>query len=76
MSAARISIVEPTPVSDAGHCAAIFGSLHRAAPALSYRLWIDRRADAPSVAAAGVLFERHFHRPRCAMWPGRHGRTR
>lgn len=35
MSAARISIVEPTLVSDAGHCAAIFGSLHRAAPALS-----------------------------------------
>lgn len=58
-----IEIVEPTLVSDAGHCAAIFGSLHRVAPDLPYRLWIDCRADAPSVAATGAPVERHFWRP-------------
>jgi glycosyltransferase involved in cell wall biosynthesis len=59
----HVEIVEPTLVSDAGHCAAIFGSLQRAAPDLPYRLWIDRRADAPSVAATGVPVVRHFIRP-------------
>lgn len=59
----RINIVEPTLVSDAGHCAAIFGNLYRAAPTLPYRLWIDRHADAPSVAATGVPVERYFDRP-------------
>jgi glycosyltransferase involved in cell wall biosynthesis len=57
-----IHIVEPTLVSDAGHCAAIFGSLHRAAPDLPYRLWVDRHADAPSVAATGVPMVRYFNR--------------
>ncbi len=57
-----INIVEPTLVSDAGHCAAIFGSLYRAAPDLPYRLWVDRRADAPSVAATGVPMVRYFDR--------------
>ena len=59
----HIEIVEPTLVSDAGHCAAIFGSLFRAAPDLPYRLWIDRRANAPSVAATGVPTIKHFVRP-------------
>jgi hypothetical protein len=62
MPAREIQIVEPTLVSDAGHCAAIFGNLFRAAPHLPYRLWVDRQADAPSVAATGVPCERHFHR--------------
>lgn len=55
-----VNIVEPTLVSDAGHCAAIFGSLYRAAPALPYRLWVDRNADAPSVAATGAPMVRYF----------------
>lgn len=59
----HVEIVEPTLVSDAGHCAAIFGSLYRAAPDLPYRLWIDHRADAPSVAATGVPTVQHFLRP-------------
>ena len=58
-----VNVVEPTLASDAGHCAAIFGSLYRAAPDLPYRLWVDRRADAPSVAATGVPIVRHFFRP-------------
>jgi glycosyltransferase involved in cell wall biosynthesis len=58
-----VEVVEPTLVSDAGHCAAIFGSLFRAAPDLPYRLWIDRRAHAPSVIATGVETVRHFVRP-------------
>ncbi len=57
-----INIVEPTLVSDAGHCAAIFGSLYRAAPDLPYRLWVDRQAVAPSVAATGVPMVRYFDR--------------
>jgi len=59
----HVEIVEPTLVSDAGHCAAIFGNLYRAAPDLPYRLWADRHADAPSVAATGVPLVRHFVRP-------------
>lgn len=59
----HVEIVEPTLVSDAGHCAAIFGSLYRAAPDLPYRLWADRRAEAPSVAATGAPMVRHFIRP-------------
>ena len=58
-----VEIVEPTLVSDAGHCAAIFCSLHRAAPDLPFRLWIDRRADAPSIAATGVPTVHFFLRP-------------
>lgn len=58
-----VEIVEPTLVSDAGHCAALFGSLHRAAPDLPFRLWIDRRAQAPGVDATGVATVRHFARP-------------
>lgn len=59
----HVEIIEPTLASDAGHCAAIFGSLHRAAPDLPYRLWIDRQAQAPSVSATGVPVVRHFVRP-------------
>lgn len=57
-----VNVVEPTLASDAGHCAAIFGSLYRAAPELPYRLWVDRHAEAPSVAATGVPLVRHFFR--------------
>lgn len=39
-----IDIVEPTLVSEAGHCAALFLGLRAAAPDLRFRLWIDRRA--------------------------------
>lgn len=58
-----IQIVEPTLVTDAGHCAAIFNSLHRAAPDVAYELWGDRRAQAPSVEATGAPLHRHFARP-------------
>jgi glycosyltransferase involved in cell wall biosynthesis len=37
-------VVEPTLVTEAGHCAALFSGLHGAAPDLAFRLWIDRRA--------------------------------
>ena len=58
-----VECVEPTLVSDAGHCAALFGSLYRAAPDLPYRLWVDRRVEAPSVAATGVATVAYFARP-------------
>lgn len=58
-----IQIVEPTLASDAGHCAAIFGSLYRVAPDLPYRLWVDRNANAPSVQATTATLQRYFVRP-------------
>lgn len=41
---AVIDLVEPTLVTEAGHCAALFQGLRAAAPELRFRLWIDRRA--------------------------------
>jgi len=57
-----LEIVEPTLVSEAGHCAALFGSLRAAAPALPYRLWIDRRAQLPRFEQQGVTLRRFFSR--------------
>lgn len=62
-AAMPVQIVEPTLASDAGHCAAIFSNLHRAAPDIDYQLWVDRHAQAPSVAATGAAIRRHFIRP-------------
>jgi hypothetical protein len=58
----NLEIVEPTLVSEAGHCAALFGSLRAAAPALPYRLWIDRRAQLPRFEQQGVTLQRFFSR--------------
>jgi hypothetical protein len=58
----HLEIVEPTLVSQAGHCAALFASLRNAAPTLPYRLWVDRRAHLPQFEQQGVLLERFFSR--------------
>jgi hypothetical protein len=60
--AVHLEIVEPTLVSQAGHCAALFASLRNAAPALPYRLWVDRRAHLPQFEREGVPLERFFSR--------------
>ncbi len=57
-----IEIVEPTLASEAGHCAALFASLHAAAPALPVRLWIDRHAQVPRLQQQGVPLQRFFRR--------------
>ncbi len=57
-----IEIVEPTLVSQAGHCAALFASLRAAAPALPYRLWVDRHAQLPQFERQGVMLQRFFSR--------------
>jgi len=57
-----LEIVEPTLVGEAGHCAALFSSLQRAAPFLPYRLWVDRRAQLPQIAGSGVALRPYFHR--------------
>jgi hypothetical protein len=58
----HLEIVEPTLVSQAGHCAALFSSLRNAAPTLPYRLWVDRRAHLPQFEQQGVPLERFFSR--------------
>jgi hypothetical protein len=58
----HVEIVEPTLVTEAGHCAALFDSLRAAAPGLPYRLWIDRHADVPRIERRGVVVQRHFSR--------------
>ena len=58
----HLEIVEPTLVSEAGHCAALFASLRTAAPALPYRLWIDRQAQLPRIEQQDVPLQRFFHR--------------
>jgi hypothetical protein len=58
----HLEIVEPTLVSEAGHCAALFASLRAAAPELPYRLWIDRRAELPRFERQGVPLQRFFSR--------------
>jgi len=60
--AVHLEIVEPTLVSQAGHCAALFASLRNAAPALPYRLWVDRSAHLPQFEQQGVPLERFFNR--------------
>ncbi len=57
-----VEIVEPTLVTEAGHCAALFASLRGAAPTLPYRLWIDRRAHLPGIEGSGVPLRRYFSR--------------
>jgi hypothetical protein len=58
----HLEIVEPTLVSEAGHCAALFASLRAAAPALPYRLWVDRHAALPQLEAQAVTLRRFFSR--------------
>ena len=58
----HLEIVEPTLVSEAGHCAALFASLRAAAPTLPYRLWVDRHAQLPRFEKQGVTLHRFFNR--------------
>jgi hypothetical protein len=62
MPAAVIEVVEPTLVSEAGHCAALFRGLHAAAPDLRFELWIDRRAQLPGWIGAGTVLRPYFRR--------------
>ncbi len=57
-----IDVVEPTLVSEAGHCAALFRGLRSAAPDLHWRLWIDHRARLPGWAASATALVPRFHR--------------
>jgi hypothetical protein len=58
----HLEIVEPTLVSEAGHCAALFASLRAAAPSLPYRLWVDQHAQLPRFEQQGVTLQRFFNR--------------
>lgn len=62
MSAPLIEVVEPTLVSEAGHCAALFRGLSDAAPDLAFRLWIDRRARLEQWAAGRAQLQPMFRR--------------
>jgi len=57
-----IEVVEPTLVSEAGHCAALFQGLRSAAPGLRFRLWIDRRAQLAGWTDASTELRPTFHR--------------
>ncbi len=57
-----IEVVEPTLVTEAGHCAALFAGLRAAAPDLSFRLWIDRRAQLAGWDSQRVALRPLFHR--------------
>ncbi len=57
-----IDVVEPTLVSEAGHCAALFRGLCAAAPGLAWRLWIDRRAQLPGWTTPMTQLVPHFAR--------------
>ncbi|SPE24242.1 conserved hypothetical protein [Burkholderiales bacterium] len=57
-----IEVVEPTLVSEAGHCAALFAGLRAAAPDLAFRLWIDRRAQLAGWNAQSTALRPVFHR--------------
>lgn len=59
---ALIEVVEPTLVTEAGHCAALFAGLRAAAPDLAFRLWIDRRAELPGWDERDVRLRPVFHR--------------
>jgi hypothetical protein len=65
-AATVIEVVEPTLVSEAGHCAALFQGLHAAAPGLQFRLWIDRRAQlvgwADSATQLRPVFDRRWRK--------------
>ncbi len=58
-------VVEPTLVTEAGHCAALFSGLHGAAPDLAFRLWIDRRAQLAGWRATRIepYFSRRWRKP-------------
>jgi len=57
-----IEVVEPTLVTEAGHCAALFAGLQAAAPDLTFRLWVDRRAQLSSWETRHVWLRPVFHR--------------
>lgn len=57
-----IEVVEPTLVTEAGHCAALFAGLQAAAPDLTFRLWVDRRAQLPGWETKRVWLRPVFHR--------------
>jgi len=57
-----IEVVEPTLVTEAGHCAALFAGLQSAAPDLTFRLWIDRRAQLSGWETRRVWLRPVFHR--------------
>ncbi len=57
-----IEVVEPTLLSEAGHCAALFQGLRAAAPDLHFRLWIDRRAQLAGWTEAGTQLRPIFYR--------------
>lgn len=57
-----IEVVEPTLVSQAGHCAALFAGLRAAAPDLSFRIWVDRRAQLSEWDTQRVSLRPVFHR--------------
>ncbi|HXY05552.1 MAG TPA: hypothetical protein VEI05_03315 [Burkholderiaceae bacterium] len=57
-----IEVVEPTLVSEAGHCAALFAGLRAAAPDLAFRLWVDRHAQLPGWDTRQVSLRPLFHR--------------
>ena len=61
-SARLVEVVEPTLSSEAGHCFALFRSLHSASGELSFRLWVDRGARVPAMPRERVSLERHFDR--------------
>jgi len=57
-----IEVVEPTLVTEAGHCAALFSGLQAAAPDLMFRLWVDRRAQLARWETRRVWLRPVFHR--------------
>jgi len=64
-SAAPLHIVEPTLVSEAGHCHMLLHSLRAAAPALRFELWAGREWSSRAGAAvpwSDTTVHRHFSR--------------
>ena len=57
-----LNIVEPTLVSEAGHCGLLLRSLHAAAPGLRCIVWAGRGGGALFKDLATIALRRHFSR--------------
>jgi len=66
---AVVHVVEPTLVSEAGHCSTVVQGLVGAGPGLNFQLWVGSGAVIPTLEATGVSINRHFRR-RLRKWQG------
>jgi len=62
MQAHVVNVVEPTLVSEAGHCSTVVHGLCSAGKGLSFRVWAGAGAKLPTLERVGVDIRRYFFR--------------